>query len=199
MSTPSPATRLSPQSTPGGFPYRQFPHPFPGGNPDRQAVGDPGHCEDCVSVGHVIAHPDRGCGDVGCTRAHGPDDEPPPPGHPSTPVDRPRPAATRRGEQARRTGELTALAALTAPATYRAGDYVTFVLVANVTATVQVIELTADGETRYAFSNGQIGAFSDHRVLTLWRPASPAEIALFTAHAVDRLGETIALPHGGQG
>lgn len=57
--------------TPGGFPYRQHPHDLCGSNADRQSVGDPGHCEDCCSVGHVVAHPDLGCGDVGCYRTHG--------------------------------------------------------------------------------------------------------------------------------
>jgi hypothetical protein len=57
--------------TPGGFPYRQQGHSYGGSNSDRQSVGDPGHCEDCASVGHVIAHPDLGCGDVGCYRHHG--------------------------------------------------------------------------------------------------------------------------------
>lgn len=54
------------------FPYRQIPHPdLPeGSNPERQSVGDPGHCEDCVSVGHVVAHPELGCGDVGCYSDH---------------------------------------------------------------------------------------------------------------------------------
>lgn len=41
-----------------------------GSNPERQSVGDPGHCERCAEVGHVIAHPDLGCGDVGCTYCH---------------------------------------------------------------------------------------------------------------------------------
>lgn len=44
-----------------------------GNNPDRQSVGDPGHCEDCCSVGHIVAHPDLGCGDVQCYSDH--DDE----------------------------------------------------------------------------------------------------------------------------
>lgn len=57
--------------TPGGFPYRQHPHELCGSNTERQEVGDPGHCEDCCSVGHVVAHPELGCGDVGCYRAHG--------------------------------------------------------------------------------------------------------------------------------
>lgn len=57
--------------TPGGFPYRQHPHELCGSDTARQEVGDPGHCEDCCSVGHVVAHPDLGCGDVGCYRTHG--------------------------------------------------------------------------------------------------------------------------------
>lgn len=54
----------------GRFPYRQFPHQYCGSNAERQSVGDPGHCEDCVSVGHLVAHPELGCGDVGCTKDH---------------------------------------------------------------------------------------------------------------------------------
>lgn len=46
-----------------------------GSNPERQSVGLPGHCERCAKVGHVRAHPDLGCGDVGCTAAHGPTEE----------------------------------------------------------------------------------------------------------------------------
>ena len=53
------------------FPYRQMAHDLCGSNSERQSVGDPGHCEDCCSVGHVVAHPDLGCGDVGCYRTHG--------------------------------------------------------------------------------------------------------------------------------
>lgn len=45
-------------------------HQFCGTNSDRQSVGDPGHCERCAEVGHVAAHPDLGCADVGCSRAH---------------------------------------------------------------------------------------------------------------------------------
>lgn len=52
------------------YPYRQSPHPLAGSNSERQSVGDPGHCEDCCSVGHVVAHPDLGCGDVGCDVSH---------------------------------------------------------------------------------------------------------------------------------
>ena len=45
-------------------------HNRSGTNPERQRVGDPGHCEACAQHGHVIAHPDLGCGDVGCHRPH---------------------------------------------------------------------------------------------------------------------------------
>lgn len=52
------------------FPYRQFPHAYAGSNSERQSVGDPGHCESCVSVGHIAAHPYCGCADVGCDSDH---------------------------------------------------------------------------------------------------------------------------------
>lgn len=58
------------RKTPGGFPYEQVPHRYCGSDKERQSVGDPGHCEDCVSVGHVVAHPDLGCSDVGCYKHH---------------------------------------------------------------------------------------------------------------------------------
>lgn len=45
-------------------------HPYAGNNSARQSVGLPGHCEACAQHGHVAAHPDFGCGDVGCTTAH---------------------------------------------------------------------------------------------------------------------------------
>lgn len=50
-------------------------HSYSGSDSDRQSIGLPGHCEDCAQRGHVTAHPDLGCGDVGCAKAHGPDDE----------------------------------------------------------------------------------------------------------------------------
>lgn len=53
-----------------GFPYSQHPHEYAGSNSDRQSVGDPGHCESCCSVGHIVAHPMLGCGDVGCNSNH---------------------------------------------------------------------------------------------------------------------------------
>jgi hypothetical protein len=56
--------------TPGAFPYRQTPHRYCGSNSERQQVGDPGHCEDCCSVGHIVAHPECGCADVGCYSDH---------------------------------------------------------------------------------------------------------------------------------
>lgn len=43
---------------------------YTGSDKARQEIGDPGHCERCVEVGHVLAHPDLGCGDVGCARGH---------------------------------------------------------------------------------------------------------------------------------
>lgn len=49
---------------------------YAGSNPERQAVGYPGHCARCCEVGHVKAHPDRGCGDVGCYAYH--DEDPAP-------------------------------------------------------------------------------------------------------------------------
>lgn len=41
-----------------------------GSDSKRQSVGDPGHCEACATFGHVAAHPDFGCGDVGCDADH---------------------------------------------------------------------------------------------------------------------------------
>jgi hypothetical protein len=49
-------------------------HVHAGTNSDRQSVGLPGHCERCAQYGHVAAHKKRGCGDVGCNDAHGPND-----------------------------------------------------------------------------------------------------------------------------
>jgi hypothetical protein len=45
-------------------------HAHSGSNSERQSVGDPGHCELCAQVGHVVAHPELGCGDVGCDDDH---------------------------------------------------------------------------------------------------------------------------------
>jgi len=45
-------------------------HPFAGSNKERAQVGLPGHCERCAKVGHVKAHRDLGCGDVGCNTDH---------------------------------------------------------------------------------------------------------------------------------
>ena len=49
------------------------PAQFAGSNTERQSVGLPGHCERCAAVGHVKAHPELGCSDVGCYSHH---DEP---------------------------------------------------------------------------------------------------------------------------
>jgi hypothetical protein len=43
---------------------------FAGNNPDRQSIGLPGHCERCAEKGHVLAHPNLGCGDVQCNSRH---------------------------------------------------------------------------------------------------------------------------------
>lgn len=44
---------------------------YAGSNSERQSVGLPGHCVKCAELGHVDAHPDLGCGDVGCHSTHG--------------------------------------------------------------------------------------------------------------------------------
>ena len=51
--------RYAPQRPPGA--------PFAGRNPER---ANEGHCTYCAVLGHVTAHPDLGCGDVGCTAPH---------------------------------------------------------------------------------------------------------------------------------
>ena len=52
---------------------KDFPtHSFAGTSNTRQTVGLPGHCETCAEVGHVAAHPDLGCANVGCDRNHEP-------------------------------------------------------------------------------------------------------------------------------
>lgn len=60
-------TVTAPTTDPRAFPPT---HGYPGTNPVRQSVGKPGHCEPCAEHGHVAAHPDLGCGDVGCTSHH---------------------------------------------------------------------------------------------------------------------------------
>lgn len=50
-------------------------HPYAGSCKERAEIGKPGHCEQCAEHGHVVAHPDLGCSDVGCGKAH--DDEAP--------------------------------------------------------------------------------------------------------------------------
>lgn len=62
---PDPPTPVTAQAT----------HRFAGSNTDRQSVGLPGHCDRCARVGHVLAHPTMGCGDVGCYHGHDPDDQ----------------------------------------------------------------------------------------------------------------------------
>lgn len=49
-------------------------HPYCGSDGDRAYRGDPGHCWVCAVVGHVVAHPERGCGDVKCESDHADDD-----------------------------------------------------------------------------------------------------------------------------
>lgn len=41
-----------------------------GKNTERAMVGLPGHCEKCAQYGHIAAHPEYGCGDVGCSGNH---------------------------------------------------------------------------------------------------------------------------------
>lgn len=50
----------------------QFPptHDLAGSNAERASVGLPGHCWVCAVVGHHIAHPEYGCGDVHCNVNH---------------------------------------------------------------------------------------------------------------------------------
>lgn len=50
--------------------YMGPPANYAGSNSDRQGVGLPGHCVRCAEFGHVAAHPDLGCGDVGCSSHH---------------------------------------------------------------------------------------------------------------------------------
>jgi hypothetical protein len=45
-------------------------HEHAGQNSERQSIGLPGHCWACAVVGHVVAHPDYGCGDVQCNFDH---------------------------------------------------------------------------------------------------------------------------------
>jgi hypothetical protein len=51
---------------------RFFPptHRFCGNDSERASVGLPGHCWVCAIVGHVVAHPELGCGDVHCNLTH---------------------------------------------------------------------------------------------------------------------------------
>lgn len=43
---------------------------YTGSSSARQSVGQPGHCDRCAEVGHVVAHPSLGCSDVGCGSTH---------------------------------------------------------------------------------------------------------------------------------
>ncbi|NUR01334.1 MAG: hypothetical protein HOY79_33860 [Streptomyces sp.] len=67
------AKRAVPRGQGSAPPYPT--HRFAGACKERAEVGLPGHCERCAEVGHVEAHPDLGCSDVRCDKAHGPDDE----------------------------------------------------------------------------------------------------------------------------
>lgn len=52
----------------GGF---YPPVPFDAGaNAERAGVGLPGHCSVCAILGHIVAHPEFGCSDVGCDSDH---------------------------------------------------------------------------------------------------------------------------------
>lgn len=50
-------------------------HLYAGSDKERASVGLPGHCDRCATYGHVVAHPDLGCADVGCEGAYPPDDD----------------------------------------------------------------------------------------------------------------------------
>jgi len=45
-------------------------HAHAGADSERASTGLPGHCDVCAIVGHVVAHPDYGCGDVRCNVDH---------------------------------------------------------------------------------------------------------------------------------
>ena len=45
-------------------------HRLGGSDSERQSVGIPGHCDVCAVLGHVAAHPNYGCADVGCAITH---------------------------------------------------------------------------------------------------------------------------------
>ena len=45
-------------------------HPRAGADSERAYIGLPGHCDYCAIAGHVVAHPDYGCGDVRCHASH---------------------------------------------------------------------------------------------------------------------------------
>lgn len=62
----TPSQPPSPTPQPGGTRIVVY----PGRNSDRQSVGLPGHCEQCAEHGHIVAHPEYGCSEVGCYSSH---------------------------------------------------------------------------------------------------------------------------------
>jgi hypothetical protein len=56
--------------TPDPVVRQRSPEDYIGSNTDRGSRGLPGHCERCARIGHVAAHPDLGCADVGCDAYH---------------------------------------------------------------------------------------------------------------------------------
>lgn len=62
---------LGPMVDPSGTGTQPATASYAGNNSERQSVGLPGHCDRCAQLGHVAAHSDLGCSDVGCTLAHG--------------------------------------------------------------------------------------------------------------------------------
>ncbi|MEW9530659.1 hypothetical protein [Microbispora sp. NPDC049125] len=47
-----------------------FTHRYCGSDKARAERGNPGHCEPCARYGHIAAHPELGCADVGCESIH---------------------------------------------------------------------------------------------------------------------------------
>lgn len=43
---------------------------YAGSDPVRRSAGVPGHCETCLAVGHLVAHPRLTCAAVGCGPEH---------------------------------------------------------------------------------------------------------------------------------
>ncbi|MET8006245.1 hypothetical protein [Nonomuraea glycinis] len=85
LNSPEPCytCRTKQPTTPTG-PDPMTTHPYAGTDKTRQETGAPGHCDDCAARGHIAAHPDLGCGDVGCDKHH-PDENPATPTHPCPP------------------------------------------------------------------------------------------------------------------